>query len=183
MAVCSLTTGHSLDCRISGGLDVVYISDLVKDQVYGFTTGEIIGGTDTASGTPMTFETIEQEIETASATETITASTENGTVFYEQAIVLVLFGNTDAIRTLVKNLSKGRFTAIAKDQEGQDKIYGKQNGLRVSEGDIATGLAFGDRNGVTVTLLGKEPEPANLVDLAGDGGSGTITEFVINPAP
>jgi len=180
---CTLTAGYSLDCRISGGLDVVFISDLVKNQVYGFTTGEIIGGTDAATGSVMTFETINQEIETASATETITPSTENGTVFYEQAIALKLFGNTEEVRQLVKNLAKGRFTIIAKDQEGQDKIYGKRNGLRVSEGSIETGLAFNDLNGVTLTLIGKEPEPANLVDLSGDGGGGAIDEFVINAAP
>ena len=70
----------------------------------------------------------------------------------------------------------------AEDQEGQDKIYGKQKGLRVSEGSIETGLAFGDMNGVTISLLGKEPQPANLVDLAGDGAGGTIDEFIIVPA-
>lgn len=179
---CTLTNGFKLDCRISGGLDVVYVSDLVKNQVYGFTTGNIIGGTDSVTGTAMTFQTLEQEIETASATETITPSTENGTVFYEQVVAIKLFGNTDEVRTTVELLSKGRFTVIAKDQEGQDKIYGKQNGLRVSEGSIETGLAFGDMNGVTISLLGKEPQPANLVDLAGDGAGGTIDEFIIVPA-
>jgi len=177
---CTLATGgYKLDCRISGGLDVVYASDLVKDQVYAYDTApddNIILGTDVTSGSIMTFETLEQEIETASVIETITATTENGTVYYEQAIAIKLFGNTDKIRTIVENLSKGRFTMICKDQEGQDKIYGKQNGLRVTEGSIETGVAFGDMNGATVTLLAKEPQPANLVVF---GSSGADDEFVI----
>lgn len=179
---CTLTAGRKLICKGVGGLEEIYVTDLVKGQVYATTVGNVIGGTDSVTGSPMTFETLEQEVETANAIEAIVGSTENGTAVFEQAVSIVLFGEDDALRTLVLQLAQGRFTVLGKSQQGQYKIYGKKNGLRVNEGEIKVGLALADLNGVTLTLSGKEPEPAHLVDLAGDGVGGAIDEFVINPA-
>ncbi len=180
---CIITAGRKLDCKAVGGLEEIYVTSHIKKNVFINTVGNIIGGTDPATGTILTFETLEQEVETASAIETIVGSTENGTLVFEQAVAITLFGEDDALRTLVMQLGAGRFSVLGLSQQGQHKLYGKQNGLSVNEGEIKSGLALADLNGVTLTLSGKEKEPADLVDLAGDGVGGLMDEFVINPAP
>lgn len=180
---CIITAGRKLDCRGVGGLEEAYITNHVKNNVFAITVGNVIGGTDPATGTILTFETLEQEVETANAVEAIVGSVENGSVVYEQSVALTLYGEDDALRTLVMELASGRFSVLGLSQRGQHKLYGKKNGLTVNEGEIKTGLALADLNGVTFTLSGKEPEPADLVDLAGDGVGGVIDEFVINVAP
>jgi hypothetical protein len=61
-------------------------------------------------------------------------------------------------------------SVIIKDQRGEYWVMGLQNGVRAINGAMNTGKAFGDLNGVTVTLQGKEPEPAHNV-------SGTASGF------
>ena len=180
---CIITAGRSLTCRGVGGLEEAYITNHVKKNVFVNTIGNVIGGTDPVTGTILTFETLEQEVETANAVEAIVGSVENGTAVYEQSVALTLFGEDDALRTLVMELVGGRHTVLGLSQQGQHKLYGKKNGLTVNEGEIKSGLALADLNGVTITLSGKEPEPADLVDLAGDGVGGAMDEFIINAAP
>ena len=45
-------------------------------------------------------------------------------------------------------------------------MYGAENGLRVTTGASGSGTSFGDMNGITLTLTGKESEAATIVDLA-----------------
>jgi len=87
----------------------------------------------------------------------------------------------DQIRNLYTNLSKGRFLVLVKDQNGIYKLYGIENGIRLTEGAGGTGKALTDLNGATITLQGKEPEPARLVNIPGGGGGATA--FSILPAP
>ena len=61
-------------------------------------------------------------------------------------------------------ISQANLSAIVKDQRGEYWLLGFQNGIRVSAGAMNTGKAFGDLNGVTITLTGKEPVPAYRID-------------------
>ena len=168
---CTLTQGYSLECNSSsGGVDILYISGAEKGVTYLPASGSnILEGYDGESSTySLSFQKFEQEIETAAATESVSADRTTGTVFYEQSVELTVFygsdsASNDTIRDTLLELVKGNMAIIVKEQSGIYRLYGAKNGLRVTEGTGGTGKAFGDLNGLTVTLSGKEPEPAHVI--------------------
>jgi hypothetical protein len=182
---CILDGGYELKCRdASGGVIVVRLSDW-KDRVYAFT-GNIIEGTDAGDGAAQEFFTIEQLVETAEIVEAPQVDTTFGTSFFQTDLTIVLPNKgdkdlDDQVRNLYTALSKGKFLALVKDQNGIEKLYGIENGLRLTEGAGGLGKALTDLNGTTITLQAKEPNPARLANIP--GGAGGSTAFIINPAP
>jgi hypothetical protein len=59
-------------------------------------------------------------------------------------------------------LAKNNLVAIVKDNNDKMWILGFANGLDITGGGSATGTAFGDRNGYTLTFTGNEKELASL---------------------
>jgi len=171
---CTLTNGYVLgDCVVTtGGVYTTYIAGHEKNIIFGKSTGNMIEGYDsTALGGTLTFQEYQQELEIANASETVTIDRATGTRFYEQSVSLTIhYGKSstenDTIRTTLEELSRGNMLMIVKENSGIHKIYGAENGLRVTTGTGGTGTAFGDLNGVTLTLTGKEPESAAIVDLS-----------------
>jgi len=171
---CTLTNGYTLgNCVVStGGIYTLYVAGHEKNIVYGTSTGNMVNGYDsTALGSTLTFKEFEQDIEIAGATEALTADRATGTRFYEQTVNLTIHygkvaADNDTIRTTLEELSKGNMMIIVKENSGIYKMYGAENGLRVTTGASGSGTAFSDLNGITLTLTGKESEPAQIVDLA-----------------
>lgn len=159
---CILTSGYTLGCRDNiGGIQEVYIGEYNSDSMtYVLGTDSIIG---TFSGATVSFYTFEQELETASYTENGVFSTENGTAFYEQTLTITLHKLDAALRNKILLLGQGKWRIMVKDQVGNYHLLGKQNPIRVSAATPGVGKAYGDLNGVVITFLGKEPEPAHLV--------------------
>lgn len=159
---CVLTNGYTLGCRDNvGGIQEVYIGEYNSDSLtYVLGTDNIIG---TFSGATVSFYTFEQEIETGSYTENGVFSTENGTAFYEQTLTITLHKLDAALRNQILLLGSGKWRIIVKDQRGVYHLMGKQNPVRVSASTPGVGKAYGDLNGVVLTFLGKEPEPAHIV--------------------
>ena len=159
---CVLTNGYTLGCRDNvGGIQEVYIGEYNGDSMtFALGTDNIIG---TFSGATVSFYTFEQEIETGSYTENGVFSTENGTAFYEQTLTITLHKLDAALRNKILLLAQGKWRIIVKDQRGVYHILGKQNPVRVSASTPGVGKAYGDLNGVVLTFLGKEPEPAHIV--------------------
>ena len=171
---CTLTTGYSLgNCVVStGGIYTIHIAGHEKNIVFGNSTGGLVNGyNSTALGSTLTFLEFEQDIEIAGATESLTADRATGTRFYEQSVNMTIHygkvaADNDAIRTTLEELSKGNMILIVKENSGIYKMYGAENGLRVTTGAGGSGTAFSDLNGITLTLTGKESEPAAIIDLA-----------------
>lgn len=159
---CILTSGYTLGCRDNiGGIQEVYIGEYNSDSMtYVYGTDNIIA---TFSGATVSFYTFEQELETASYTENGVFSTENGTAFYEQTLTITLHKLDAALRNKILLLGQGKWRIMVKDQVGNYHLLGKQNPIRVSAATPGVGKAYGDLNGVVLTFLGKEPEPAHLV--------------------
>lgn len=159
---CTIASGYTLGCRDNvGGIQEVYIGNFTTDQTYTLgATGSITGVT----GSLISYYTFEQENETANFTQPGQYSTENGTVFFEQNLSLMFHKNTAELRDQLLLLSQANLSVIVKDQRGSYWLMGYQNGCRVTEGSMDTGQAYGDMNGITVTIQGKEPEPARLVE-------------------
>jgi hypothetical protein len=166
---CLLNTGYTLGCRDSiGGISLAYIGNFDADQLYTIDANNNITG---VTGSTVSYYTFEQEMETGSFAQEGAYSTENGTVFFTQNLSLVFHKNDAALRNQLLILSQANLSVIVKDQRNEYWLVGKQNGVRVTAGAMNTGKAFGDLNGVTITLTGKEPEPAFRID--------DINDFVI----
>jgi hypothetical protein len=165
---CLITTGYTLGCRDSlGGIQSVWIGNFDSGATYTFNGDEIITG---FTGSTVSYVKFEQEMEVGEFNQTGAYSTENGTVFFDQQLNLTFHKNDADLRNKLLVLSQANMSVIIKDQRGEYWVMGLQNGVRAINGAMNTGKAFGDLNGVTVTLQGKEPEPAHNV-------SGTASGF------
>lgn len=103
----------------------------------------------------------------ASVTETITGSTENGTIFYTPTVNIVLNKISKADQNEIKLLGMNKVVIFAElnQRVSSSSLHnvliglGVTNGMSLNAGSIDTGAAFGDRNGYTLTFDGLEPIP------------------------
>lgn len=162
---CVLTNGYTLGCRDNiGGIQEVYIGEYNADALsYSFTASNVISA---FGGATVSFYTFEQEIETGSYTENGVFSTENGTAFYEMTLSITLHKLDATLRNQILLLGQGKWRIIIKDQRGVYHLMGYQNPVRVSASTPGLGKAYGDLNGAVITFMGKEPEPAYIVQSA-----------------
>jgi len=158
---CTLIQGRSIDCRDAvGGIETLYIAEASNVTSVTDSSGTITAIT-MASGSK--FWTYNMEKENASATESIRTSVENGTTFYEQVISFTLKKLSASLRNEIKNLAQNRLVFIFKDNNGVYWMFGQTRYMDLTEGEGVTGKAFGDLQGYTLTFMGKEPSPANVV--------------------
>ena len=61
---------------------------------------------------------------------------------------------------------------------GQFFYIGQENGMTLSGGSGATGTAFGDLNGYTLTFTGDEPFPAS--EVSGSSLSAVLTGIAVS---
>jgi hypothetical protein len=151
---CALSQGYVLDCKDSlGGMtEVLFIA---KADVTATTeaSGVITAITKAAGKRFYKYELVK---ETANFVENINASVENGTVFYQQELTIVLNKLQANTRNEILLLAQSLLVAIAKDNNGKYWYLGKNNGLDITAGNSGTGTAIGDRSGYTLTFTGKE---------------------------
>ena len=154
MACTALTKGRGLDCnRISGGVKYVYFG--VYDQFSPLplvASGEV---TDIEMGANTLYRyTVPRGSTTAN--ETITGSTENGTLFYTPTVSMVINKLTkeDQFCQLNAQLANGHDVITA---------MGVVNAMSLNAGTADSGAAFGDRNGYTLTFDGLEADPFPIV--------------------
>lgn len=153
---CLIDSGYAIGCRDSiGGVKEVYIATFDPTAAFSTGAGEIASVVSTAS-----YYKYEQFTEAASFAQTGNFSLENGTVFYDQVLTLMFHRQTTELRNKLVLLAQGRLSIIIKDQNGVYWLVGKENGAYATTADMQSGKAFGDMNGVTLTLQGKEREPA-----------------------
>ena len=159
---CIINSGYALDCRDNiGGIQEVYIGNFDNNVTYTLGTNDIVEG---FAGGTVSYYTFAQENEVGEFIETMNASTENGTVFFEQNLTLTFHRLNAELKNQLRLLAQGNLSVLILDQRGVYHLMGIQNGVRATEGTSGVGKAYGDLNGVTVTLQGKEPAPANEVD-------------------
>ena len=161
---CLISGGYTLGCLDNiGGVQEVYLANWSSDVEYESSVDNTITGI-TSGSTYYKFETPKQ---TAGLTETPNVSVENGTVFYNQELSLVLNKMEAELRNQVLLITRATTTIIVKDQNGNYWLIGKQNGSNVSGGAHGTGLAYGDRNGYSLVISAMEPESVHPIDYAG----------------
>ena len=163
---CDISSGFVLGCRDNtGGIKNIYILSGSISETAG-TEGLITAIT--GSGVFYKFELFRQ---TSNLEESINSTPENGTVFYEQSVTAVFFKLQSATRNKVKVLAQNPDLKIvvetnngASDGVGQFFLVGESTGAQLISGTGASGTAFGDLNGYTLTFTSQEPEPASEID-------------------
>ena len=166
MSTCDITSGFTLGCRDNtGGIANLYILSGSITSVTDASEGLISGIT--GSGEFYKFELFRQ---TSDFTEAITSTPENGTVFYEQTLNAVFFKLQSSTRNQVKVLAQNPNLKVVVetnngtvDGVGRYWLLGEDRGMQLLSGTGATGTAFGDLNGYSLTFTGQEPNPASEI--------------------
>ena len=174
MSTCDITSGFTLGCRDNtGGIKNLYILSGSISSVGDASEGLINGIT--GSGEFFKFELFRQ---TSDFSEAISATPENGTVFYEQSVNAVFFKLQSSTRNQIRVLAKNPDLKVivetnngSEDGVGKYWLLGEENGVQLLSGTGATGTAFGDLNGYNLTFTGQESEPASEI-------SGSLTGVV-----
>lgn len=178
---CDITSGFELGCRDNtGGIKNLYILSGSIDTITDASEGliESISG----SGEFFKYELFRQ---TSDFSEAINATPENGTVFYEQTVNATFFKLQSATRNQIRVLAKNPELKVivetnngSQDNIGRYWLLGEENGAQLLSGTGATGTAFGDLNGYTLTFTGQEPEPASELS----GSLNDVVEGITVPA-
>ena len=173
MACTALTKGRGLDCnRISGGIKYVYFGVYDQFDAPIETTGIVQSGgeiTDIEMGANVLYR-YTMPLGTASLSESITGSRENGTIFYTPTLNVILNRLTKEDQNQIKLLGATTVVAFAQLNatltNGHDVIVGLgvENGLQLNAGTIDSGAAWGDRSGYTLTFDGIEQLPFPMVE-------------------
>jgi len=170
---CNLSAGIQLGCRDNtGGLKTIWITDYTNVTSITSSTGDTITA---LSGTGTFYEF--QLIRTSSQlTETVNASLENGTVFYQGEVVTYFNKLGQDKRNILKTLAQSqRLAIVAEDNNGQYFYLGQTYGCFISAGTSVTGKALGDQNGYNMTFQYLEPNPMNQLS----GSLSSITTGIV----
>ena len=182
---CQIGSGYSLGCRSNtGGISEIYILSGSIDGITYAVPGEdgLISDL-SGSGTWYTFELTKQ---TSDFSDTINASLENGTVFYESILNVAFHKMESSLRNQVKTLAANPDLKIivktnngSTDGIGQYLLMGKDRGATLNGGTGATGTAYGDANSWTLSFQGLEPNPADFIETTGGDLTTALTGFTL----
>ena len=155
---CLMSTGRKLACKDAvGGIKAVYFAD------YGTLGAATITAGVVSAFAGLTYTLYKYDVKSASGLEqTITSSDESGTTFYEQTLTVVLTKLGALTQQELQKLIVGRAHAFIEDNNGNFLAVGMTRGTNVT-GTISTGVALGDLNGYTLTIMAQEPLMAQFV--------------------
>jgi len=155
---CDLTAGRKNPCKDQiGGLVRAWFVDFGD-------LGTVTKVDDEITDLSGTFTCFQYDLKGTNSLETaITSSRENGTTFFEETLTLTLPKLSKEDNKELKLISYSRPHIAIEDRNGNFFLCGLQHGMEVTGGSIATGTAFGDLSGYSLTLTGQELEPANFI--------------------
>jgi len=153
---CALTQNYTLDCKDSvGGLVAVYFAPYEDLATVTIAAGVVTTLTMDATKRFYKYDLVK---ESSNFAEAVNTNVQNGTIFYAQTLEIVLNKLQVNTRNEIVLLGKNRLAVIATDNNGENWFLGVGNGLDLTGGGSASGTAFGDRSGYTLTFTGNEKE-------------------------
>lgn len=173
---CSLTiSGRAFPCKTGiGGIKRAWIANWDNVTWDAIASGAVAGVTGAT-----TFYGFELTKNSGSFQQTVNSSIENGTVFFEQVLTMVMPLLDAASNSELYDLMKGRTAVIVQDSNDNLLVMGHGEGVEVSGGTIGTGTAKGDQNGYNLTFMSQEKLPAPI--LAATNGVPTDTDITLTP--
>jgi len=160
--MCEITTGRLEVCKdVVGGIDAIYFINYGDYSAINYDGGnaDLIATVDGVSSL------YKFELKgTNSFDQVINSSRENGTSFVEQTLTFTLKKQDGATHKTVKLLSYGRPYVVVKNRNNQFFFAGLEHGMELTTANIVNGVAMGDLNGYTLTMVGTEKLAANVID-------------------
>ena len=171
MAYCVQTlAGLARDCQpCQGGIREAYIGNYVEGA---FT---VSGDAITAINSGATFYHYTFKKDTGSFTSTLNVDNANGVNYVSTEINLVFSRMETLKRAEIAALSLGDLIVMVKDANGKIWAFGKDEPVNASAGSGETGVARGDANRYSITLLDNALSYPYEVTAAAFEGA-TITE-------
>jgi hypothetical protein len=162
MACITLNAGIPAGCESnSGGVKKIWITDyanVVKIEELGGVVSDIELESNTS------FYEFAFNKETSSFTENTVVNVQNGSIFYDQTVSLVLARREVAKRNVLKMMAMRDLAVIVLDSNGLYWLIGKGEGAMITETQSQTGVTKEDANGYTITITAKETAPAPEID-------------------
>jgi hypothetical protein len=166
MASCYISEGYTLDCRnaSTGGIKSIFVlgdsGNTINSVTYS-VNGEVTAMS--GSGTWYKFELVRQS---SSFTEELQVNTTNQAVVFQPTVAIALPKLNQDLRNLWFDLIKqNAFYMIILDNNDRYWLLGVENGLYASAGQMLSGLAYNDANGINLTVIGGEPNPSVQIDV------------------
>ena len=162
MAACeALSLGRLKSCKGSvGGIKNIYFVNFgdIGPVTYDVTDTDVIDTVGTG------VDAYKYEVHfSSSLTQNIQASSENGTVAFEQVLEVSLPNLSKEDHKEIKLISYGHPNVVIEDQNDNFFLAGLVNGMEVTAGTVVTGQQLGDMSGYTLTLTGMERVAANYI--------------------
>lgn len=168
---CAITSGYSIECRDSvGGVQTIWLIE--NSNLYdasGNSTITSASGTITALNkvSGKKFWKFEVPRGTAQTMNGITASQENGTIFYTHQVEFPINSRNASMRNIIATLAKNRLTFVTLEGDGVYRMFGKAFGLFMDSSEGGSGQGLADRNGYVLKFSSQETEdflvvPANI---------------------
>jgi hypothetical protein len=158
MACDFITSGRLLECKsYTGGLKNAYFAPWL-DYGFGVTNSEL-----TSIGTLAEVFKFELKNTGNVPTETETASRDNGTIFYDASIELVLTGLSAPLVNQAKLLSRDRMVLFLEDNNGLVHCFGIVNGVDKTTGTREIAGDLGGFYGLKMTFQSLEPDTAPIL--------------------
>ena len=171
--MCEIVAGYTLPlCRSVGGVKKFIIYNLENRASYTLAANVITAISMDLGKQAYQFNV---EMELSNALETGTGTRADFTFFYSQAVQIILADKTQANIDLLDLLNKGRLGVIAFYNNDLVRHFGLINGLMVDTETDDSGTEFGNRNGTTLALSGKEVSKAPTM-------SSVLAEAILLPA-
>jgi hypothetical protein len=162
---CSLITSGilaSCDKQIPG-IKRVYLANYSEVASYTLGANNVVTAI-TMSPNTAKFKKFEFAKETGSAGSTVNSDVPNGLLSFTHTITLQFTKLEQSKRNTIALMALANLVAIVETNDGKYWLFGKNNGLQLSEGSSATGTSSSDFSGYTLTLTAQEPELELEVD-------------------
>ena len=182
---CALTAGYQVPCRVTSGIQAVYITS------YGFSasfpgslgspfllditgTSQLgLGSVTGLTGSTPSFYKFEQRLEQGSYMESGIYG-ENGSAGFSQKMEITIEGYDQATKNIISILNKGSWRVIVLDQNGSYVLMGYKNPVLITTADGGLGKTLVDGVKTTLTFEGKEADQAPSIN------TNVITALALN---
>jgi len=162
---CNLTIGRAEACKEAiGGLKAVYFINfqIVPSDVT-FSNDLITAVTNVDNLYKYELKSNENVFD-----QEIVTSREAGTTFFRQTLTIKLKKQDATTHKEIKLLAYGRPHVVVRNRNNQFFLAGLNRGMELTTANLSEGVAMGDFNGSTLTLVGMEALPANLIDVVSE---------------
>jgi hypothetical protein len=167
---CSLNTGRALQCQTIGGVQEVYLGTWSGGTQFTYDADNVITGITSVNEVYH----MEMDIEFSGLEQEMTASRENGTIFYNTNLTLKFLELDKDLRNLLIDLGRSPLFAVIKSNAGHYYFAGVESAGRAESGTASLGVALGDHNGASFVINWKSGNGVYLMEGALLGTAITI---------